>query len=59
MSLDWFTSNNTAVPLAIMREKQLKGLLRKKKVDLIESKNPEWKDLSDGYIPEQLLNAAN
>lgn len=42
----------SGVGLAIAREKQLKGLLRKKKVDLIESKNPEWKDLSDGYIPE-------
>ncbi len=31
---------------AITREKQLKGWLRKKKVDLIESVNPEWRDLS-------------
>ena len=32
---------------AIMREKQLKGGSRKKKVDLIKSMNPEWKDLYD------------
>ena len=34
---------------AIAREKQIKGWLRKKKIALIESKNPEWKDLSDGW----------
>jgi putative endonuclease len=31
---------------AIAREKQLKGWTRKKKVALIESMNPEWKDLA-------------
>jgi putative endonuclease len=31
---------------AITREKQLKGWLRSKKNKLIESKNPDWKDLS-------------
>ena len=30
---------------AIAREKQLKAGSRKKKVDLIENRNPEWKDL--------------
>lgn len=33
---------------AIRREKQIKGWLRKKKITLIESINPQWKDLSDG-----------
>jgi len=33
---------------AITREKQLKGWLRKKKIELIEKINPEWKDLSEG-----------
>ena len=32
---------------AILREKQIKGFLRNKKKDLIESMNPEWKDLFD------------
>jgi putative endonuclease len=31
---------------AIAREKELKGWVRWKKLALIESKNPEWKDLS-------------
>lgn len=32
---------------AIEREKQIKGLLRKKKLELIKSMNPKWNDLSD------------
>jgi putative endonuclease len=35
---------------AIRREKQIKGWLRKKKIDLIESMNPEWNDLSEEWI---------
>ena len=31
---------------AIRREKQIKGLLRKKKIALIEMINPKWEDLS-------------
>jgi len=31
---------------AIAREKQIKGLLRQKKIALIEAMNPEWRDLS-------------
>jgi putative endonuclease len=31
---------------AIEREKQIKGWIRKKKLDLIIAFNPEWKDLS-------------
>lgn len=38
------------VETAITREKQLKGWLRNKKVALIESINPEWKDLSKDWI---------
>jgi putative endonuclease len=35
---------------AISREKQIKGWLRKKKIDLIESVNPRWKDLSEEWF---------
>jgi len=34
------------IHLAIAREKQIKGWLRIKKIALIETTNPEWKDLS-------------
>ena len=35
------------VNAAIQREKQIKKWRRKKKNDLIESMNPEWKDLAE------------
>jgi putative endonuclease len=35
------------MPEAIAREKQIKGGSMQKKIDLINSKNPEWKDLYD------------
>ena len=34
---------------AISREKQIKGWTRIKKIALIVSKNPEWKDLSEAW----------
>jgi putative endonuclease len=40
------------VTIAIAREKQIKGMLRNKKIELIKTLNPEWKDLSeDWYDP--------
>ena len=35
---------------AIAREKALKGLLRVKKILLIESMNPTWSDLSEDWL---------
>lgn len=35
---------------AIAREKQIKGGSRQKKIDLINSKNPEWKDLYEDFF---------
>ena len=35
------------VHAALTREKQIKGGSRKKKIDLVNSVNPEWKDLFD------------
>jgi len=35
---------------AILREKQIKGWLRVKKIRLIETMNPEWKDLSEEWF---------
>ena len=37
---------------AIAREKQIKAGSRKKKLALIESMNPEWKDLYDDLVRE-------
>ena len=42
--LVYFESTND-VYSAIQREKQIKAGSRKKKIDLINSINPEWKDL--------------
>ena len=39
---------------AISREKQIKGWVRRKKIDLIESTNPAWRDLADGWLDEPL-----
>jgi putative endonuclease len=40
----------TYSPLAaIEREKQLKGWLRSKKIALINSINPAWQDLAEGW----------
>ena len=39
----------TDITQAIAREKTLKGWLRKKKVALINSVNPQWKDLSEEW----------
>jgi putative endonuclease len=35
---------------AIAREKQIKGGSRRKKIDLINSMNPRWKDLFEEYF---------
>ena len=37
------------IKVAISREKQIKGWLRKKKIALIESVTPEWRDLSEEW----------
>ncbi len=39
---------------AIEREKQIKGWLRSRKVDLIESTNPGWLDLFEGFETTQV-----
>jgi len=38
---------------AIGREKQIKGWLRRRKVALIESVNPNWEDLSVGWFGDE------
>jgi putative endonuclease len=41
-----YVENTNNVIAAITREKQIKGWTRAKKISLIESSNPEWRDLS-------------
>jgi putative endonuclease len=42
---------------ALRREKQLKGWTRAKKVRLIESTNPDWRDLAEGPRPDPSLRS--
>jgi putative endonuclease len=49
--LVYFEETND-VRVAQERERQLKGWLRLKKLDLIKGMNPEWKDLSDGWYED-------
>ena len=37
------------VRAAISREKQIKGWTRRKKLELIETLNPDWRDLAEGW----------
>jgi len=39
----------TDIRSAITREKQIKGWRRSKKIALIESANPQWRDLSEDW----------
>jgi len=38
------------ITVAIQREKQIKAGSRKKKIDLINAMNPEWKDLYEQLV---------
>ncbi len=40
------------IDYAIKREKQIKAGSRQKKIDLINSINPEWRDLFEDLLPE-------
>jgi putative endonuclease len=40
---------------AIAREKQIKAGSRKKKIELIESINPGWKDLFEEYFGKKIV----
>ncbi len=46
--LVWF-ERYTNVGTAIAREKELKGWRRARKIDLIETTNPSWGDLSESW----------
>ena len=44
-----YFEQTTDVTEALEREKQLKKWVRAKKNQLVETMNPEWKDLSEGW----------
>jgi putative endonuclease len=44
-----YYESTSDIHAAIAREKQIKGWLRKKKIALIDSMNPEWKDLIEEW----------
>ena len=45
-----YYESTSSIHVALEREKQIKGLLRSKKIALIDSLNSEWKDLSDEWF---------
>ncbi|MBK9926091.1 MAG: GIY-YIG nuclease family protein [Anaerolineales bacterium] len=45
-----FYESTTDIHAALAREKQIKGWLRSKKIALIDSMNPTWKDLSEEWF---------
>ena len=49
-----FTEAAADALAAIAREKQIKGWLRRKKVELIEKENPQWNDLSEEWFTAPL-----
>ena len=49
-----YFEQTTDVNSALQREKQLKKWNRKWKLDLIEKDNPNWDDLSQNWMPDQV-----
>ncbi|HEU0295048.1 MAG TPA: GIY-YIG nuclease family protein [Anaerolineales bacterium] len=45
-----YYESTSSIESAIEREKQIKGWLRTRKIELINSVNPEWKDLSEEWF---------
>ena len=45
-----YYESTPSIHVALAREKQIKGWLRAKKIALIDSMNPVWKDLSEEWF---------
>ena len=45
-----YSETTEDVLAAIRREKQIKGWTRRKKLELIEAMNPDWKDFAEGWL---------
>ena len=48
-----YAESTSQIGAAIRREKQIKGWVRAKKIALIESLNPKWKDLGEEILGKQ------
>ena len=48
--LVWYEATRD-VRRAIAREKEIKGWLHERKINLIEAQNPAWKDLAEPWFP--------
>ncbi|WKZ43848.1 MAG: GIY-YIG nuclease family protein [Anaerolineales bacterium] len=46
-----FYESGDDINIAVAREKQIKAGSRQKKLDLINTMNPDWKDLSEEFYP--------
>jgi putative endonuclease len=44
-----YCESTNDVRAAIRREKQIKGWARRRKLELIETLNPDWNDLAEGW----------
>ena len=52
-----YFETTSSIEAAISREKQLKGWLRSRKMELIESLNPGWKDLYEDIVGNSSLSS--
>jgi putative endonuclease len=48
-----YYESTSSIHSALQREKQFKGWLRSKKIALIDSVNPTWKDLSEEWFVDK------
>ena len=49
-----YYESTSSIHVALEREKQIKGWLRSKKIALVNSTNPEWNDLSEGWFVDNV-----
>jgi len=56
-----YYEHHTDIRQAIAREKQIKGWTRRRKIELIASMNPRWRDLSEewGLPPSEPRASSN
>ncbi|MDO8716016.1 MAG: GIY-YIG nuclease family protein [Dehalococcoidales bacterium] len=54
-----YFESSDEVTAAIAREKQIKGMLRLKKIELIKTMNPQLKDLSEDWFDTNTQNVSS